>query len=142
MDAETALKRITGRDVIVFDGVCVFCSGFMQFIHKRDRQGRFAFVLAQSELGEALYEYTGMKAGDYETNLVFIDGVLYHKLDTFCAVMGAVGWPWRGLAVLRFLPGGVKDWLYDRVARNRYALFGKYPVCMVPDERLKARFID
>lgn len=138
-DIHPAIAR---RDVIVFDCHCVLCSGFARFVDRHDTPARFAFVIAQSALGEALYAHYGLKCSDYETNLVFLDGRLFRKLDALGAVMGRLGWPWRLLAALRMLPLPVQDWLYDRIARNRYRLFGRYDQCMVPDPGMKARFID
>jgi hypothetical protein len=54
-------------DLIVFDGVCVLCNGFVRFLIKRDKAGRFKFMTAQSRTGEALYARLGKKSGDYET---------------------------------------------------------------------------
>lgn len=138
----SALDRIQGHDVIVFDGVCVLCSGFMRFVLKHDRSQRYRFVIAQSPLGEALYAATGLKSGDYDTNLVFREGKLHQKLNAFIAVMGDVGWPWRAAILLKPLPEPVKNWLYDRIARNRYRIFGRTETCLVPDAAVKARFLD
>ena len=136
-----ALRTIAGKDIVVFDGVCVLCSGFMRFVCRHDQRGRFHFVIAQSDLGEALYAHYGLKCGDYETNLVFLDGVLHLKLDAFTAVMAGLGWPWRALVLLNWIPRPRRDALYDRLARNRYRLFGRRAQCMVPDAELKARFL-
>jgi predicted DCC family thiol-disulfide oxidoreductase YuxK len=46
------------------------------------------------------------------------------------------------LALGRILPLRLRDWLYDRVARNRYRLFGRRPVCMIPAPDVRARFLD
>ncbi len=143
MDATTpAFPQLVGRDVIVFDGVCVLCSGFMRFVISRDSAQRFRFIVAQSPLGEALYAHHGLKSGDYDTNLVFLDGVLYEKFDAFLAVMQRLGSPWRALGILHVLPIGAKNWLYDRIARNRYAWFGRRDRCIVPDTALRARFLE
>ncbi|TIV69893.1 MAG: DUF393 domain-containing protein, partial [Mesorhizobium sp.] len=34
------------QPLIIFDGVCVFCSGFVQLILKLDREKRFRFATA------------------------------------------------------------------------------------------------
>jgi len=139
---EPLLQQIAGRDLIVFDGVCVLCSGFMRFVHRHDHARRFHFVTAQSSLGEALYAHYGLKsAGDYDTNLVLLDGVLYTRLDAFTAVMRVLGWPWRIFGAVQWLPAPVKDFGYDRIARNRYRLFGRRESCLIPDESLRARFL-
>lgn len=48
---ETA--AVTG-ELILFDGACIFCSGFAHFLFRFDRTRRFQFVTAQSETGRAL----------------------------------------------------------------------------------------
>src|SRR5262245_25579306 len=119
------------KALLVFDGVCVLCSGIARFILKRDKSFAFRLAAAQSPLGRALLRHYGLDAEDLETNLVLADGVAYGKLDTV-AVMGArLGGSWRVLSLVRLLPRSLADWLYDRVARNRYALFGRTERCMV-----------
>ena len=129
-------------DIIVFDGLCVLCNGFVQFIIARDKAARFRFMTAQSKTGEALYARMGRKSGDYETYFFICDGRVHQKFDAFLAVMERMGWPWRLFAPLRIIPLPAKDWLYDRLARNRYCLFGKRESCMVPDAIVKARFLE
>jgi predicted DCC family thiol-disulfide oxidoreductase YuxK len=133
---------LRGRNVIVFDGVCVLCSAFFRFVLRHDRDRLFHFATAQSALGEALYAHLGLKSGDYETNLVLIDGQLHEELDAFAAVMRRLGWPWRAGAAAAWLPGPVKRFLYRRIARNRYAMFGRYDACYLPTPDLRARFLD
>jgi predicted DCC family thiol-disulfide oxidoreductase YuxK len=135
------LEGVSG-DLIVFDGVCVLCNGFVQIIIRRDKAARFKFMTAQSNTGEALYARLGKKSGDYETYFFIADGIVYQKFDAFLAVMDRMGWPWRIVTPLGYLPLTVKDWLYDRLARNRYQLFGKRDQCMVPDASVRSRFVE
>jgi predicted DCC family thiol-disulfide oxidoreductase YuxK len=137
-----AIGGLPAPNLIVFDGVCVLCNGFVQFVLRNDKDQTFKFLIAQSTQGEALYARLGLKHGDYDTNLVFIHGQLFEKLDAFLAVMKQLGWPWRLVLPLKYLPLPIKNWLYDRIARNRYWLFGKRDVCMVPDVSIKSRFLD
>ncbi|TKB07687.1 MAG: thiol-disulfide oxidoreductase DCC family protein [Mesorhizobium sp.] len=129
------------QPLIVFDGVCVFCSGFVQMIVKLDRDKRFRFATAQSPFGEALFRKYGLPTDNYETNLAIIDGAAFTKLDSFVAVMAALGWPWRAARLLLVLPQPLRDWLYDRVAKNRYALFGRKDSCEIPSAELRQRLI-
>ncbi len=135
------LDELQMHNVIVFDGECVLCSSFMRFVLKHDHANTFKFLTAQSAKGEALYTHFDLKPDDYETNLVFIEGQLYEKSAAFFAVMNQLGWPWRIVSPIRFVPAGVRDSAYNMIARNRYKLFGKLRSCIVPDENLKARFL-
>lgn len=136
------IEQLENNNLIVFDGECVLCSGFFKFIVRADKQEWFDFAIAQSEFGERLYDYYGLKPDDYDTNLVFIDGVLYERLGGFFAVMKLLGWPYKAFAVFGLLPDKFLDWAYYKIARNRYALFGRRDACLIPSQDLKARFIN
>lgn len=127
--------------LIVFDGVCVLCSGFVKFVLRHDSQEKFLFATAQGPLGQALFRHYGLHTADFETNLVIIDGMAYGKLASFAAVMGTLSWPWSLLRAVRVFPRAMADWLYDRVARNRYRLFGKTESCMLPPPNWRERFL-
>jgi len=143
MDAEVReLALIKDKNIIVFDGECVLCSGFFKFVLKHDHQKRFDFVIAQSNLGEALYAQYELKAEDYDTNLVILNGELHERLYGFFEVMKLLGMPWKLVAGFSFLPNWFLDWAYYRIARNRYTLFGRRDTCLIPDPAVKARFVD
>ena len=129
------------HDLIVFDGTCVFCSGFARFMAREDRSGRFRFVTAQSPTGQALYERHGLDPDEMSTNIVIRGGRAHSKLRAFAAAMSALGWPWRALAVLRFVPGVIGDPIYGLIARNRYRIAGRQ-ACPMPSPELKARLIE
>ncbi|HTV67644.1 MAG TPA: DCC1-like thiol-disulfide oxidoreductase family protein [Rhizobiaceae bacterium] len=129
------------RHLVVFDGVCVLCSGFAKLVLRLDRNDRFRFATAQSPFGEALFRRYGLPTDVYETNLVIIDGVPYQRLDSLVATMRALGWPWRAAKALDILPEGLRDWLYGRIAQNRYFLFGRKDRCEIPSGPLKDRLI-
>ena len=129
------------RPIIVFDGVCIFCSGFIKFVLRHDKSEKFRFVTAQSALGQALYQHYRLDTQVFETNLVIVDGRLHTKLDAFVQVMKRLPMPWPLFAVLQVLPRFLADRLYDVIARNRYRLFGRTEDCMVPPSRVQTRFL-
>jgi predicted DCC family thiol-disulfide oxidoreductase YuxK len=139
--SEDVLRQIDNRDFIIFDGVCVLCNGWVKFVLRFDTSENFSFVIAQSELGETIYEQLGLKSDDYDTFIIVRNGEMFTKLDGVFALLGAIGWPWKIVSIGKILPKGLKDYMYDRVAKNRYALFGKKDVCMMPTPEIKARFI-
>ncbi len=131
----------SAQTVIVFDGVCVLCSRFFKFIVARDPEGRFCFATAQSAFGQALYIEQRLPTDDFETFLVVQKQEVFQKLDGVCVIMAQLGWPWRGLSILRWLPGPVKRWLYDLIAKNRYKVFGRKEFCMLPNATEESRFV-
>ncbi len=140
--ARWAPKPIAGvpSGLIVFDGVCVFCSRWVQFVIARDSSEEFRFLTIQSEAGRRLAERLGIDPEKPETNAVVLDGVAYMKSDAALMVLSRLPrWRWAG--VLRLAPRVVRDWVYDRVARNRYRIFGRTESCMVPGPEIRRRFV-
>ena len=127
--------------LLVYDGVCVLCSGFVRFMLRHDRAARFRFTAAQSPLGQALYRHYGLDTVAFETNLLIADGRCHVRMASFTAAMARLPWPWRDLRLAGLLPRPLGDWLYDRIAGNRYRWFGRTESCMVPDAAVRARFI-
>lgn len=129
------------RPLIVFDGVCVLCSFFAQWVLARDKEEQFVFTTAQSALGQSLYKHYNLDSENFETNLVIVNGELHEKMYAALCVFNCLGFPWRLLLFLKIFPKSFLNFLYDRIARNRYALFGKQDVCLVPTEGLKKRLV-
>lgn len=125
----------------MFDDVCVLCSGFAQWVIRHDRTGRFRFTSAQGPLGQALYRDLGLDPVRFETNLVVADGMAYGKFAGLIEVATRLGGAWRAAAALRVLPAALGNWIYDRIARNRYALFGTRPACWRPSPDIADRVI-
>ena len=130
------------KALVVFDGVCVLCSGFAKFILERDKDFAFRLTTAQSPLGQALYRHYGFDVHAFSTNIVIADGRAFAKFDSVAAVCTRLGGPWRAFSLLHLLPRRLADWCYDRIATNRYALFGRSESCMIPPPNWRDRFIE
>ncbi len=127
--------------IVVFDGLCNFCSSSVRFILKHDVRGVIRFAPAQSELGQTLLEQHGLNAADAESFLLIKNGKAYLRSDAALEVAKDFGW-WRWLRVFRIVPRGLRDWSYSVLARNRYTWFGKRDSCFVPTEEERSRFVD
>ena len=129
------------RPVIIFDGKCKLCSGFVQFILRHDRNERFRFIAAQSSLGTSLYRHYGLDPVDYETNVLLEAGQIWVKSTGSLRMFQMLGLPWSLFSAGRWLPLRVRDWLYDIVASHRLQWFGRSATCLVPDARVADRFL-
>ena len=128
-------------DVILYDGVCVFCSRWIRFIAARDTAKRFRFTAIQSGYGIRLAEAFGIDPHDPDTNAVIHGGTAYFKSDAALTVLSNLpGWGWA--RALRMVPKSLRDPIYNVVARNRYRIFGKYDECFLPDASFRARVIE
>mgnify|MGYP000247332177 FL=1 len=129
------------ENVILFDGVCKLCNAWSSFIIRHDHGRRFRLASVQSNEGQAILAYFGYPTDYYDTMLVVRGGVCFEKSDAFFVVMGELGFPWKAALVFKALPKRLRNWLYDRIARNRYRIFGKYDVCLLPTSDHARRFL-
>ena len=128
-------------DVILYDGVCVFCSRWIRFVAARDRDRRFRFTAIQSDYGRRLAQAFGINPADPDTNAVIHGGIVYFKSDAALMVLSNLpGWSW--VRALRAWPGPLRNAVYNLVARNRYRIFGKYEVCFLGDESFRSRILE
>lgn len=125
----------------LFDGVCVLCSGAVRHVLKHERQHEMRFVAIQSGEGKALARQFGIDPENPNSFLFIENGRALAKSDGVLALLGHISGPARVLLVGKILPRIFRDWIYDRVAGNRYQLFGKSKACMMPDPKTHHRFV-
>ena len=129
------------KPIIVFDGHCVLCSGWANFVLRHDRRKNYRLLAAQSPLGQALYAHYGLGGDDYQSNLLIQAGLVFTKSEGSILMACGLGWPWRAAGVLRAIPRAWRDRLYDCVARNRLQWFGRRDACYLPEAKDADRFI-
>jgi predicted DCC family thiol-disulfide oxidoreductase YuxK len=128
-------------DVILYDGVCVFCSRWVRFVAARDADRRFRFTAIQSSYGRRLAQAFDINPEDPDTNAVVHDGIACFKSDAALMVLSHLpGWGW--LRVFRLVPNPLRDAVYNLVARNRYRIFGRYEACFLGDARFRDRVME
>lgn len=123
--------------LVLIDGLCVLCSASFRFVARRDRGVRFRFAPIQSPFGRLAAQAIGIDPDQPDSFAVILDGRALFKSDGAIAILRRLpGWGWT--AALLAAPRPIRDWVYDRVARNRYGVFGRLGVCMVPAPELRA----
>lgn len=128
--------------VLVFDGVCNLCDGGVNFLIGRDKHARIRFAAAQSVPGQELLKHFEMPIDEFDTMVYVEQGASYVKSTAALRVALQLPFPWPMLGVGLVLPRFLRDWVYDRVAKNRFRMFGIKDHCMVPTDDVRARFLD
>ncbi|MHC2434160.1 thiol-disulfide oxidoreductase DCC family protein [Bradyrhizobium sp. USDA 4451] len=135
------MKSWPDDDVILYDGVCIFCSRWVRFVVSRDTERRFRFTPIQSAYGTRLAKTFGIDPDDPDTNAVIHGGVAWMKSDAALTVLSHLPrWGWT--SALFAVPKPLRDAVYSLIARNRYKIFGKYETCFVPDADMRARVLE
>ena len=128
--------------VILFDGVCNLCSGIVLFTIKRDPEGIFRYAPLQSEVGKSLLKQFNLPTDDYHS-FILIEGNRYYPKSTAALLVAKrIKGLWPVLYMFIVVPGPIRDFIYDFVAKNRYKWFGKKEECLIPTPDVKGRFLE
>jgi len=131
----------TPNVLMLFDGVCAFCSGGVRFILKRTNDN-VKFCAMQSDAGLKYLEQLDLPKQDYETVVLMIDQTLLYKSDVMVRLLNLMGGGWNILSVmLRTIPKPIRDRIYDFVARHRFKIMGRRKTCLMPDASTRSRFL-
>jgi predicted DCC family thiol-disulfide oxidoreductase YuxK len=140
--ADKAVPAFDDRGPIVFmDGHCALCTRAARIISRLDRAGEFRICPVQSPLGRAVLEHYRLDPDDPESWLYLADGHAYRSMDAIIRSGTRLGGWGRLAQIFRILPRSARDWLYRRIARNRYSIGGRTDMCAVPDPALKRRLM-
>ena len=127
--------------VVLFDGVCNFCNGAVQFIIRHDPQSVFRFAAYQSEAGNKLALRHGIDPQKLETFAIVVGDKAFLRGDAALATASYLGGFWRLALVFKLVPKFLRDAAYGMIASNRYRWFGRQEGCMVPSADVRRRFL-
>jgi len=114
--------------VLLYDGLCGFCDGTVQFILRHDRRKTLRFATLQGDFAR------GVIARHPERVYVRSEGAL--------GVARYLGGAWHLARATAIVPRFLRDLAYNAFARIRYRVFGRYDSCPIPTAEQRARFID
>lgn len=127
--------------VVFMDGSCALCSRAARSIARLDRRAEFRICTTQSPLGQAVLIHYGLDPSDPQSWLYLEDGRAYTSLDAIIRAGRRLGGAGRLFGVLFMLPRGLQDWIYARIARNRYRFLGRADLCSIPDPEVSKRLL-
>lgn len=145
--AERVMAKSSSHTIVLYDGVCGLCNGLNQFLLQRDTHDCFRFASLQSDFATSLLRRHGVRIADLDTVYVVVDYQstnerLLARSDAILHVLRQLGGLWSVFQLGRVIPKSLRNVVYDLVARNRYRIFGKYEVCLMPEERYRRKFLD
>lgn len=128
------------KQIILFDGECIFCHWGIQFIMKRDPHAIFLFAPLHSEHGQTLlHQYSISKTED---SIVLLADNHYYVQSTAVLKIARKLQAWYPLLYLfMIIPRPLRDAVYRLIAKKRYKWFGKKDSCMIPSHDERKRFL-
>ncbi len=127
--------------IILFDGVCNFCNGAVNFTIKREKQNKIRFAALQSDAGRQLVQQYGLPVDDMRSFLFVENGKVYNRSTAALKVCRYLSGLWPLCYGLIIVPAFIRNGVYNWIAKNRYKWFGERQECMIPTPEVRARFL-
>ena len=128
--------------MILFDGVCNFCNGTVNFIMARDKKQRFKFAALQSEAGQNILGKFNLKITDFDTIILAESNGYYEKSTAALKIAKELGGIWKLFYAFIIIPTFIRNFFYNIIAKNRYRWFGKREKCRVPTPKEHEKFLE
>ena len=130
------------HSLILFDGVCNLCNSSIKLIIKNDKKDRFLFASLQSDAGQQFLLQNNRENLNFESILLIENGQVYEKSEAILRICRRLSGGYPLLYGFIIIPKIIRDFVYSKIASNRYRWFGKQDVCMIPSKHLKMKFLD
>jgi predicted DCC family thiol-disulfide oxidoreductase YuxK len=135
-------RNDTRTRVILFDGECNLCNGFVGFVLPRDPAGRFKFASLQSPVGQKLLSGHALPTNTLDSVVLVERDRVYSRSTAVLRILRRLNRLWPLLYAFVVVPRPLRDAVYDFVARNRYRWFGRRESCLMPTPENRKRFLD
>lgn len=132
---------IKSQKIILFDAQCKLCSAWCNFIIAHDPQAMFKLCSVQSPKGQQILMHFCYSTTDFSSMVYIENAQAFIQSHAFFEVIKQLGYPWKLSGIFSVLPNRFNNWLYDKIASNRYTLFGKYHYCRIPSKQDQAHYL-
>lgn len=130
------------KKIVIFDGVCNLCNSSVLKVIKNDKKNIFLFAALQSKSGQEIINYLKIDVSKIDSIILYEPGVSYDiKSTAVLKVMNDFGGLWFLTQAFFIFPEGLRNFIYDYIAKNRYKWFGKRESCMIPTPKLLIKFL-
>lgn len=130
------------KHIILFDGVCNLCNGFVQFVIKHDKKNKFKFSSLQSPFSQNILLQNNIPNTHFDSFIYWRHNkILQQSTAALYVLKDLKGWL-SIVFVLIIIPRFLRNAVYNFIAKNRYKWFGKTETCWLPTPQLKAKFIE
>jgi len=135
--SEAALNN---EPIVLFDGVCSLCNTSVDFLVRNEKGDQLKFASLQSDLGKDIISI--YHSGSVPDSILFYnEGTLYAKSSAIFKLCTFLKFPYSLLRIFKLVPRFISDNVYDWVAKNRYAWFGKKETCRIPTAEERSKFL-
>ncbi len=130
-----------GKKIIIFDGVCILCNSFVQFIIKKDRGQQFYFTTAQSDFVKEKVQLRNLEVNPMDSVIYLKNGEVLNESTAVLSILSDLGGLWKLLSIFKLIPPFIRNAAYRFCAKRRYSVFGILDACITPSSDWENRFL-
>ena len=128
--------------IVYYDGVCGLCDGFIELLVKLDKNKKLKFSSLQGKSGRILLNKLNLDLEEFDTVLFKVNDQVYTKSTAVFKIINSIGGVIKLFLVFNLLPRRFNDWIYSKVAKNRFKIFGKLDKCDISKFNKPGQFIE
>jgi predicted DCC family thiol-disulfide oxidoreductase YuxK len=146
MEKASITRGVVPDQLLLYDGLCGFCAASVQFVLRHERRRSLRFAPLQGQVGAQIRaRHPELEGVD---SMIWVEGpgtdgeTIAVRSEAVLRTARYLGPPWSLVLLGRLLPAGVRDALYDFIARHRHKLVGGAEQCFLPGADVRARFLE
>jgi predicted DCC family thiol-disulfide oxidoreductase YuxK len=112
------------------------------FIIRRDSRARIRFAQLKSPSGLSILNDTDLDSDSVDSVVYIKEGKYFLKSSAVLHLLKDIGNGWQLFYAFIVIPGFIRDFFYNSIARSRYRIFGMRSNCFVPSAEYKERFLN
>lgn len=110
--------------IILYDGVCLLCNRFVQFLVRRTKPSDCRFA--------PLQEVPHLASRKDSVWVLTQEGKWISESDAVLYIVQTLPY-WGWIRIGKLIPAPWRDKIYRWIAQNRYGWFGQSPTCLFPE---------
>ena len=133
------------NNIVFFDGYCILCNSFIDFLFRSDKGQKLFFGPLQSKASLNIFYKLGYSAEEMSK----LDSLVYLKKqriklksDAILCLLFDLGCIYRASVIFYLVPKVLRDFVYDQIALKRYTWFGQRATCRTANTEEKSRILE
>ncbi len=124
------------NNIIFFDGECILCNAFIDYMIRHDKQDRLKFASLQGDTAQSQLSAEVLR--ELKTIIFLSDNQVFQESTAAIRSFATIGGIHKLVLVFLIIPSFIRNIFYRIISKNRYSWFGKQS-CRVPtvEEREK-----
>ncbi len=86
----------------------------------------------QSKKGQYILVDLNLPTKNFNSIIVIENNIVYEKSTEILKILQQLSYPVKIFALLKYVPKFLRDYIYSKIAKNRYQWLGKYNKCQIP----------